>query len=368
MYLGRDPVTKAPRQLSRVVHAGRPTAKGEPPRAVKAAAAALEAEGHKGKLGGTNSEVATLLDRHFEALERKGHSPQTLHAYRRYAKLHIIPAIGARPVRKLTAWDLDNLYAAMTDAGKSPATVRQVHAILSGALGQAVKWGWCSANVAKMASPPVVRQARIVAPTAGEVQRLLQAAEDRDPVLSALVMLAALTGARRGELCALRWTDVDLATGTVTIARSIIDLPDRVEEKSTKTHAERTISLGAPGVEMLALHRAQIDARARAGEVDIPADAFIFSERLDCTTPIRPDRVTHFFARVRDDLGLKHVHLHSLRHFVATQLAAAGTVSVRTLAGRLGHADASVTMRVYAAFMPTADADAAEHVGRLLKA
>jgi integrase len=64
---------------------------------------------------------------------------------------------------------------------------------------------------------------------------------------------------------------------------------------------------------------------------------------------------------------MKHLHLYSLRHFMATQLAAGGDVGIRTLAGRLGHADASVTMRVYAAFFPAADLEAADHVGRLLQ-
>jgi integrase len=83
-------------------------------------------------------------------------------------------------------------------------------------------------------------------------------------------------------------------------------------------------------------------------------------------TPVRPDVVTGFFRRVRDELALPEVHLHSLRHFMATQLASRGDVSARTLAGRLGHADASVSLKVYSAFFPPADVEAAEHVGRVL--
>jgi integrase len=92
----------------------------------------------------------------------------------------------------------------------------------------------------------------------------------------------------------------------------------------------------------------------------------IFRGAHHCTTPIRPDVVSAFFGRVRDELGLGHVHLHSLRHFAATQLAR-GDVSARTIAGRLGHADASLTMRVYAAFFPAADVEAADHLGQALK-
>ena len=364
VYLGRDPVTGHPRQLSRTVHAGPATKRGQPPKAVRLAAAELETEAAAGKLGGTNASVSVLLDHYFEQLDRKQLSPTTLSAYRRYARLHITPAIGAKPVKDVTAWDLDRLYAGLT--GKSPSTIRQCHAILSGAFGQAVKWGWCPTNVAKMASPPTVRQAKVVAPTVEEVRQLVAAAEERNPTMGALIMLAALTGARRGELCALRWSDVDLDAGTVRIARSLIDLPGRVEEKSTKTHAERVLALGDAGVALLKLHRTTIDERARIGEATIAPDAYIFSDNLNCATPIRPDSVTGFFTRLRDDLKMPHVHFHSLRHFTATQMAARGDISVRTLAGRLGHADPSVSLKVYSAFFPASDAEAAGHLGEIL--
>jgi integrase len=230
-----------------------------------------------------------------------------------------LPPLGHRPVRQLTAWDLDSLYAGMIDKGKSPATVRQVHAILSGALGQAFKWGWCTTNVAKMASPPTVHQQRIVPPTPDEVRAIVTKAEERNPVVAALIMLAALTGARRGELCALKWSDVDLELGTVRISRSILDLPGTpLVEKSTKTHAERPLALGVAGVSLLRLHHDQVVERAALGDVPIGPEAFVFSDRIESTTPIRPDNVSSFFRRIRDDLKLPHIHLHSLRHFMAT--------------------------------------------------
>ncbi len=400
VYVGRDPVTGAPRQVSRVVHAGRRTRKGEPPKAVKAEAARLETEAARGKLGGTSATLGLLLERYFEQLERKDHSPSTLAAYRRYVRLHILPAdednprspggsaadsgsphvaagkttpqglpaLGLRQVRQLSGWDLDNLYAGMIDNGKGAATVRQLHAILSGALGQAVKWGWCETNVARMASPPRVRQQKILPPTPDEVRAIVTKAEERNSTVAALIMLAALTGARRGELCALRWADVDLHAGTVRISRSIVDLPGKpLVEKATKAHSERTLALGDAGVSLLKLHHAHVADRATVGDVSIGAESFVFSDQVESTTPLRPDNVSSFFRRVRDDLELPHVHLHSLRHFVATQLAARGDVSARTLAGRLGHADASVSLKVYSAFFPPADAEAAEYVGSVLR-
>jgi integrase len=366
VYIGRDPVTQAPRQVSQVVRAGRATKTGRPPKTVMDLMHQLEAEAARGKLGGTSATVSVLLDRHLEHLERKGLSPKTLHTYRKYIDTTINPALGRRPVQKLTAWDLDALYATMAKAGRSSSTIRQHHAILSGALRQAVKWGWCPINVASMASPPTVHQQRIVPPSPEEVRAIVELAEQRNPILAALIMLAALTGARRGELCGLKWRDVDLDAGTVRIARSILDLPGRVEEKATKSHQERTIALGEAGVVLLRLHRDECVERAQMGEVELGPDTYVFSDRIEGSTPIRPDAVTGFFGRVSGDLALPEVHLHSLRHFMATQLASRGDVSARTLAGRLGHADASVSLKVYSAFFPPADVEAAEHVGRLL--
>jgi len=136
-----------------------------------------------------------------------------------------------------------------------------------------------------------------------------------------------------------------------------------VEEKSTKSHQERTIALGHAGVVLLRLHRSECVDRAQVGEVELGPDNYVFSDRIEGTTPVRPDAVTGFFRRVSNDLALPEVHLHSLRHFMATQLASRGDVSARTLAGRLGHADASVSLKVYSAFFPPADVEAAEYVG-----
>jgi integrase len=367
VYVGRDPVTNNPRQISRVIHAGGRTKTGRPPKAVTDLEHQLETEAAEGKLGGTSATVGLLLDRYLEDLARRGHSPKTLDTYERYVKSTIRPELGDIPVRKLTAWDLDALSAKLAKAGKKASTIRQHHAILSGALSQAVKWGWVTTNVARSATPPKVRIAKVEPPTAEQVRQLIAAAEERNPILAALVMLAALTGARRGELCALRWSDVDLDAGRLQIARAIIVVPEQAPiEKDTKSHAARTLALGDAGTTLLRLHREQILERARIGLAKIAPDAFVFSTRLDCTTPVRPDVVSQFFTRVRDELGLGHVHLHSLRHFAATQLAAQPGVTVRTIAGRLGHADASLTMRVYAAFFPAADVDAADHLGRAL--
>jgi integrase len=104
-------------------------------------------------------------------------------------------------------------------------------------------------------------------------------------------------------------------------------------------------------------------AAHRAG-VKRQRDAFVFSHDPDGSEPWRPDSTSRAFRVLRHEVGLDHVRLHDLRHFVATRLLAAG-IDVRTVSGRLGHSLTSTTLNVYAAFLPDADQRAAEVIGRL---
>jgi len=359
-FLGRG-ADGRPRQVSKTFHGGK--------REARKALAALEVEANAGKHGRPDTAattVAALLDRHLDNLERLGRAPTTTRTYRGYVKQLIVPALGSKRVRNLTAYDLDLFYSRLAAGGRSSATIRQVHAIISGALKQAVKWDMVPSNVARAASPPTVPRAEVRVPTAAEVKLILLEAERRDPMLGRLLMLGALTGARRGELCALRWSDVDLDAGTLRIAHSVMQVGRRVEVKDTKSHQVRVIALDNAGVALLRLHREDVDARAAATGAALAADAFLFSDRsLDGTVMVEPDWLTRRFTSIVEALGLDGLTLHGLRHFMATQLAARGDVSARTLAGRLGHA-ASVTLKVYAAYFPAADVEAARHMGELL--
>jgi integrase len=197
------------------------------------------------------------------------------------------------------------------------------------------------------------------------VRSVIEAAEERDPRLAPLLMLAALTGMRRGELCALRWTDVDLERRELDMARSLVVVPGGTTEKTTKTDRFRIVALDNVGVALIVCHRATVEdwANRFVGEPD--ADAYVFSHAADGSKPFRPDNVTGFFTRVRDSLGLYEVRLHDLRHFTATQLIGAG-VDVRTVAGRLGHSDPSVTLRIYSHALEERDRAAADIMGRVL--
>jgi integrase len=253
----------------------------------------------------------------------------------------------------------------MKEDGKSAKTIRNHHAVISAALHQGVRWGWVRANVAEQAKPPRVAHKRVSVPTLDIVRDVIEAAERRDARLAPMLMLAALTGMRRGELCALRWSDVDLETGIVNVARSVAVVPSGLAEKSTKTDRVRSVALDPVGVAVLLQHRARTTQWIHEAGKELAPGAFVFSPFVEAAIPFRPDNVTSFFIRVRNEVGAPQVRLHDLRHFTATQLIGAG-VDVRTVAGRLGHSDPSVTLRVYSHALEERDRAAAAVMGNLL--
>ena len=201
-------------------------------------------------------------------------------------------------------------------------------------------------------------------PTPGELASLLEAC-DANPDLRSLIFVAATTGARRGELCGLRWGDLDMDLAALTIARSISDAGKVVGEKDTKTHQARRIALDPSTVDVLRQHRKLMEERALVAGTILGASSYIWSQELDASAPYRPDRVSGAFVWLRDKLGLPHVTFHALRHFSATTLAGQG-VGVRTIAGRLGHANPGITLRTYAHFLDTADREAAIAMGKAM--
>ena len=304
----------------------------------------------------TVAELCEAWYRHVEPDLSASVAPE----YRRLLDRRILPRFGALPLDALTAADLDGWYAELrtgSEGGRPLAanSVRRLHAILRRALNQGLRWGWLTENPADRATPPRARRTDLAVPSPKVVARLLAEAQRTNPALACFLRLAATTGARRGELCALRWTDVDLDAAVLTIGHGVVEHPTRgLVVQDTKTHAVRRLALDPGTVAALAAHR------DGAG-----LDAFVFSHAAGGSRPWRPHYVTLAFTRLRDQVALPRFRLHDLRHFAATQLLAGGQ-DVRTVAGRLGHADASVTLGTYAHFLAVADRHAADLLGRLV--
>jgi integrase len=289
----------------------------------------------------------------------------TMVGYRSAAR-QLVPLIGAVALHELTTADLDRLCADLRAGGRAPSTVDRYYRVLHAALRQGVRWGWLAANPADATSAPRVRRRQIRPPAAADVVRLIDyAAASGAPDLAVALRLLVATGMRRGEVCGQRWRDIDLEAGTLRIEGSVVHAAVGVVEADTKTHQARRLTLDSGTAAVLRRHLQTCRARGRGLGVSLAPDAFVLSDASDGREPWRPNRLTQAFARLRTQLGIDGVRLHDLRHFQATELIAAG-VDVRTVAGRLGHADPSTTLRIYAAFMEPADQAAARVIEALL--
>jgi integrase len=363
VYVGRDPLTNRKRWSSKSVRCG----KREAQRALAAMVADLD-DRPGAPAAGT---VKQLLDQWFENTV-SDLSPKSAREDRGYIDRYLIPGLGPVQVSRLRTEDIDRFYRELRRRGGtkgkplSPATVKKAHGILHRALEQAVRWSWIRHNPASDAQVPRVPLTEIKPPKPDDVARLFLVAQEKDPDLAAFILVAAATGARRSELTALRWSDVDTKARRVFIARGIVAGPDGLVEKDTKTHAARNIALDSMTSKALAQHRATAEVRAQACGTRLRPDAFVFSREADSSAPWRPDSTSRAFTRLVRKNGGGDIRLHDLRHYVATRLLGAG-VDVRTVAGRLGHRNASTTLNVYAHFLQEADEQAASILGAIMK-
>ena len=408
VFAGRDPFTGRKRWVSRQVPGH---TKASYRQAKKVEAELLEQVDRGEQRGSRTRTVAELVERWFTWRQQvKPISPVTVANYRGAIDRYLLPALGRARLREVDAATLDALYAQVRahggkcrvcwqrirrgepplrageryrpqpDAAEqvhepdcargwplSASAVREVHTVLSGAFKQAVAWGWTGHNPAKLATPPSAGKGGVSPPAATDVARLLTAAMAEDPELGLFLRLAVVLGARRGELCGLKWREVDLDGGEVLIAGSVARVAGRpLLDKDTKTHAKRRVAVGGETVELLKAHRLRQAEAALACGVSLPPDAYVFSRTADASRPISPEWITHRLQDLAVALGVR-VRLHDLRHFMVTQLVAGG-VDLRTVSGRAGHADGHMTLGTYAHFQRAQDRHAAEFMDELLVA
>jgi integrase len=351
VHVARDPVTGRLRQVSRTTRKGIADA-----RRIRAR---LITEVAEGKHGADHATLANLLDEWVMHGERLGRSPSTIAGYRGKIDTGIRPALGNVGLDRLTARHLDRWYAELHRQGTSAAMVTQYHRIISAALHQAERWGWVERNVARLAQPPSVPRKELTVPPPERVRALIdEAASSRAPENASVITLAALTGLRRGELCGLRWADVDWQESSITVRRSIWQTPDGWGVKDPKTHQIRRLLLGEHAMSVLAGRWKRFQDACSLMELEPTPEAYIFSLDITGDLPIMPNTLTQSFSRLCRRMEERAAaaepprierwpyRFQDLRHYTATELFRAGH-NPKTVADRLGHADAALTLRVY---------------------
>lgn len=272
-----------------------------------------------------------------------GVRPSTLKQYK-VAVRRLQATFGSMRLSRLMPEHIEAFYGELLKQGLSPATIRVHHAVLSKALKQAVQRRYIAYNPCTHVTPPRIATPELHVWDAEQARAFLAGSADDE--LAPLWLLLLATGMRRGEAVALRWRDVDLERGVVSITRTVTHgAQQRWEIREPKSEAgRRAVPIPPSVVDVLRVHKAGQDARRELLGDGWPAESFVF-ERGDGTL-LDPNRVTIRFNRMVQLLGLPPIRLHDLRHTSAT-LMLAGGVHPKVAQERLGHANVSMTLNTY---------------------
>ena len=247
----------------------------------------------------------------------------------------------------------------------SPKTIRNIHAILSGAFASAVRWEWLSRNPAESAKLPKARSRPPSSPSPADVATVITAArKSGSEALALYLWLAAITGARRGELCALQWADIDLEASLVHVAFGYLVRAGRKLRKDTKTHQDRSLAIDPVTCELFRELKRRIEAQQGGIGLSLDPSAYVFSNDPAGAVPWNPDWATHKVSDVAAEVGVK-LNVKALRHYTASQLLAGG-IDIRNTAARLGHGSGgATTLRHYADPISEVDRRAAAYLAQL---
>ena len=284
--------------------------------------------------------------------------PATVQCYRDQMNYYVLPAIGGVRLRDLSAGDVVRLYAQLRADGRrkgsgglSESSLTKAHVALSKALGDAVEEGLLArspmARLPKRVRPSQERTEEMQVWSAEEMGSFLDHAQgDR---LYGVFRLVLATGLRRSEAAGLRWEDVDLDAGRLSVRRGRVSVGYVVEEGTPKANRARTIGLGAETVSVLRAHRRrQLEERMAWGEAWV--DTGLVFTREDGSA-LHPQTLRWHLRRLAKEAGVPVIRFHDLRHCAATH-ALAGGVPVKVVSEMLGHASTGITEDVYAHVLP----------------
>ena len=317
-----------------------------------------------------NLTVAEFLNRWLEHVSTKT-ATKTHERYAEIVRLGLAPRLGTIKLAKLRPIDIQGLYADALKSGRvngtgglSARTVLHYHRILSGALKMAVRWQLLPRNPTDAVEPPRPEHREMVALDEDQTAILIESVKGTSLYIP--VMLAVTTGMRRGEVLALRWTNIDLDGATLSITQTLEKSREGgLRFKQPKTlKSRRTISLPSITVDALRRHRAD------QAQLYLSLGMGWGESGLVCTKgtgePVNPNTLTSGFASHVKDTKIPRVRSDDLRHTHATQLLKEG-VHPKIAQERLGHATIAVTLDLYSHVMPGMQEDAAARVDRALK-
>lgn len=281
-------------------------------------------------------------------------SPKTYENYERAINNYIIPALGHLYLKDICPVHIQKFVNMISGDGVrkdkrgerlAPSTVHRYYVILQSIMHNAYSLELISSNPTDRSKIklPGLEEEKIEIYTKEQAEDMLDCLKEEPLMYQLLIHLAFVTGARRGELAALKWEDIDFSENTVKIRRSNYKLKgEEIQSKATKTGKERTVAIPQYCVELLKAHRSeQALQRLSIGDQWINGN-WVFTQWNG--RPMCPTTPTQWFSKFQKRHGLPHKKFHALRHSSATLLLGEGT-NIKNVAARLGHTKITTTNR-----------------------
>ncbi len=294
---------------------------------------------------GERRAFAEAAEAHMSKLQNQGLKRSTLRGYRSLMSAHLLPYFGARPVERIGEPDVAALDRELRKNGLKPQSRRNVLGLMGATMRTAVKQGWTASNpVAEYEKPrkPRSEPEELRFLTLEELEAVLRSMPDDElgRVERALILTAAMTGMRRGELLGLRWKDVDWPAHKIRVVRTFVggrpDTPKSERSRRDVPMADRVAAELQRLWEITPFQADEDPVFAHPRGTGLPLDGTAASKR---------------FQVALQRAGVRRMRFHDLRHTFGTMMARDPRVSMRTLQGWLGHADPATTA-IYAHFAP----------------
>jgi integrase len=305
--------------------------------------------------------VAQFLNAWLQDVVKGSVRPRTFNSYAQLTRDHLNPSLGHHQLSKLTTQHVQAMMNDKLASGLSPRTVQYMRSVLRRALGQVLRWGLVSRNVATLVDPPKLEHHEISFLSPTQAKTFLQAVKGDS--LEALYGVSLTLGLRQGEALGLCWDDIHFETRTLAVRRSLqrIDRVLVLTDLKTKG-SRRDIPIPTSVVQMLKEHRTrQLEERFAAAKWG--NDWNLVFTRPD-GTPFNQWNIVAQFKRHLKAAGLPDMRWHDLRHSCAS-IVLAGNIHTRTIMETLGHSQISTTMNTYSHVIPDLQRQAADRIDEL---
>ncbi|MFZ5848610.1 MAG: tyrosine-type recombinase/integrase [Actinomycetota bacterium] len=291
-----------------------------------------------------NWTVEAYLTHWLDTVVKPHKAPKTHQGYELVVRRHILPTLGRKRLKSLSVPDVRNLVEKLQEQGMGTRGVQQTHAVLRNALQSAMRDELVVRNVAKLVQVKTPRYEVGRGLSVEQARTLLR--HTKSDRLHALYVLAIYLGLRRGEVLALRWSDVDLDQEFLQVTHTLqrVDGELRFQPPKTRT-SRRTVPLPRPCVEAMKAHKVAQDRERLAAGPKWCDEDMVFSTTIG--TPIEPDNLSRSWYRVRTVLGEPAPRFHDMRHTCVSLLLAEGAPP-HVVQQIVGHSAIDVTMTIYA--------------------